>query len=96
MKLRPVTFEWKEPKDDGMKGRQIGSIAQEVEGVLRSVVLTQDNAEKTKGLKYNKLVAVMAKAIQELKKENDRESAVVADLSSRASSSSATAATAIR
>lgn len=80
MKLHPVTFEWKEPKDDGMKGQQIGFIAQEVEEVLPSVVLTQNNAEKTKGLKYNELVAVMAKAIQELKKENDREAAVVADL----------------
>lgn len=80
MKLRPVTFEWKEPKDDGMRGQQIGFIAQEVEEVFPTVVLTQNNAEKTKGLKYNELVAVMAKAIQELKKENDRESAVVADL----------------
>lgn len=80
MKLRPVTFEWKEPIDDGMKGQQIGFVAQDVEEVLPTVVLTQNNAEKTKGLKYNEIVAVMAKAIQELKEENDRQSAAVATL----------------
>ena len=27
-RLKPVTFVWKEPKDDGMRGRQIGFVAQ--------------------------------------------------------------------
>jgi len=72
-KLRPVSFVWKEPKDDGMKGEQMGFIAQEVEQVLPSVVLTEKNEERTKGLKYNELIAVLTKAVQELKTANDRQ-----------------------
>jgi hypothetical protein len=71
MRLRPVSFLWKEPRDEGMKGRQTGFIAQEVEQVLPSVVLTQSNTEKTKGLKYNELIAVLAKALQEEQVEID-------------------------
>ena len=70
-KLRPVSFQWKDPKDDGMKGEQIGFIAQEVEKVLPSVVLTQNDKDKTKGLKYTEVIPVLAKAIQELKVDND-------------------------
>jgi hypothetical protein len=65
MNLRPVTFKWKEPKDSGMKGVQTGFIAQDVETVLPSTVLTQNDANKTKGLKYNEIVAVLTKAMQE-------------------------------
>lgn len=65
MRLRPVSFFWKTPKDDGMKGRQMGFIAQEVEKVLPTTVLTENNAEKTKGLKYNEITAVLTKAVQE-------------------------------
>jgi hypothetical protein len=63
--LRPVTFVWKKPTDDGMKGEQIGFIAQDVAKVLPSVVLTQNNAEKTLGLKYIEIIPVLTKAIQE-------------------------------
>lgn len=66
-KLRPVTYEWKDPKDSGMKGTEMGFIAQEVEKVMPSMVLTQDDKEKTKGLKYNEFSALIAKAVQELK-----------------------------
>jgi endosialidase-like protein len=65
MRLRPVTFFWREPKDAGMQGQQFGFIAQEIEKVVPTVVLTQDNAEKTKGLKYNELIALLTKAMQE-------------------------------
>lgn len=65
MRLQPVTFYWREPKDQGMQGRQMGFIAQEVERIAPTVVLTQDNAEKTKGLKYNELIALLTKAMQE-------------------------------
>lgn len=65
LKLRPVTYFWREPKDGGMRGQQMGFIAQEVERTLPSVVLTEDNAEKTKGLKYNELIALLTKAMQE-------------------------------
>ena len=68
--LRPVSFEWKEPQDIGMEGTQLGFIAQEVEEVLPEAVLTQDNEEQTKGLKYNALIPVLTKAIQELEVQN--------------------------
>ena len=71
LRLRPVTFEWKEALDTGMEGTQRGFIAQEVESVLPSMVLTQDNEEKTKGLKSTELLPVLTKAVQELKAEND-------------------------
>jgi hypothetical protein len=87
MQLRPVTFLWKDPKDDGMKGQQIGFIAQDVERVLPSVVLTQNNTEKTKGLKYNEIIPVLTKALQEqeaeiatLKAANDNEALAVSNL----------------
>lgn len=48
-----------------------GFIAQEVEEVLSEAVLTQDNEEQTKGLKYNTLVPVLTKAIQELEAQNE-------------------------
>ncbi|MEN8220084.1 MAG: tail fiber domain-containing protein [Pseudomonadota bacterium] len=69
--LRPVIFEWKEPQDNGMEGSQIGFIAQEVEKVLPEAVLTQDNEEQTKGLKYNALIPVLTKAVQTLAEENE-------------------------
>ncbi len=65
--LKPVSFEWKDPKDDGMHGKQMGFIAQDVEKVLPSVVLTENNDEKTKGIKYSELIPVLTKAIQEIK-----------------------------
>ncbi len=68
-RLRPVTFVWKDPKDDGMKGDQIGFIAQEVQGVLPSVVLTENNQEKTLGIKYDEIIPVLTKAIQEQQAE---------------------------
>lgn len=71
-KMRPVTFFWKKVEDDGMKGEQIGFIAQEVEKVLPQVVLTQNNEEKTKGIKYDEIVPVLTKAIQELSNENKK------------------------
>ncbi len=75
--LRPVTFDWKEPQDDGMTGTQLGFIAQEVEEVLPEAVLTQDNEEQTKGLKYSTLIPVLTKAIQELEAENNALKALV-------------------
>lgn len=70
-KLRPVSFQWKDPRDDGMKGEQFGFIAQEVEKILPQIVLTQNDEDKTKGLKPTELIPVLTKAIQELKADND-------------------------
>jgi hypothetical protein len=70
--LRPVTYEWKNPADRGMEGTQIGFIAQEVEKFLPGVVLTQDDEDKTKAMKYNEFIPVLVKAIQEVKAENEQ------------------------
>jgi hypothetical protein len=64
-KLRPVSYYWKEPKDDGMQGRQYGFIAQEVQKVLPDAVLTMNNDEKTLGLKYDDIIPILTKAVQE-------------------------------
>jgi hypothetical protein len=57
--------------DPAMHGKQIGFIAQDVEKVLPSVVVTEPTAEKVKGMKYSELIPVLVKAVQELKAEND-------------------------
>jgi|EndMetStandDraft_9_1072997.scaffolds.fasta_scaffold200528_2 hypothetical protein len=52
-----------------MLGTQHEFIAQEVEKILPSVALTEDNAEKTKDLKPTELIPVLTKAIQQLRVE---------------------------
>lgn len=71
LRLRPVSFEWNKPTDKGMEGRQLGFIAQEVEEILPDIVMTQDDADKTKGIKPTAIIPVLVKAVQELKAEND-------------------------
>lgn len=90
--LKPVTFLWKRPADEGMKGRQIGFIAQDVLPVLPEIVLTENNAEKTLGLKYDSFIPVLTKAIQEqqaeiseLKTKNNELSEVTQQLQRRLS-----------
>jgi hypothetical protein len=63
--LKPVYYEWKEPEDAGMEGVQIGFIAQDMEKILPQVVLTQDDEEQTKGIKYSEIIPVLTKAIQQ-------------------------------
>jgi hypothetical protein len=65
LNLRPVAYEWIDPNDNGMEGTQLGFIAQEVEAIIPSMILTEDNAEQTKGLKYNEFVPLAVRAIQE-------------------------------
>jgi hypothetical protein len=61
MQLRPVTWTWKKKPEHGV---QLGLIAQEVESVLPELV-TEKDAEQTKGLNYIGLLPVMIKATQE-------------------------------
>ncbi len=68
-RLKPVTFVWKDPKDDGMRGEQIGFIAQDVQKTLPDVVLVEKNAEKTMGIKYTEIIPVLTAAIQEQQAE---------------------------
>jgi len=70
-KIHPVNYEWINPLDDGMKGTQFGFIAQEVEEILPGIVLTQNNEEQTKALKYNEFIPLLVKAVQELDAENE-------------------------
>jgi Chaperone of endosialidase len=64
-KSRPRTM------DSSMQGQQIGFVAQDVEKILPSVVVTEDNAEKTKGMKYSEIIPVLVKAVQEQQAEID-------------------------
>jgi hypothetical protein len=80
--LRPVSFEWKHPVDGSMKGKQLGFVAQEVEEILPSAVLTQADAKKTKGIKYNEIVVLLTKAVQEQQAQIDALKAEIAKLMS--------------
>lgn len=78
-KLNPVTYNWNTVIDDGMKGIQMGFIAQEIEEILPDMVITKNDDEKSKSVKYLELLPVLVKAIQEqqtqiesLKNENDK------------------------
>lgn len=65
MDLRPVMFSWKET-DGSLKN--IGFIAQEVELIIPELV---SGEEGSKGLSYDGVAAILVKAVQELKTEND-------------------------
>jgi hypothetical protein len=68
MKLRPVSFVW---KDKPAQGKHLGLIAQEVQPLVPEVVSVGDDKNKTLGLDYAELVPVLIKAVQELKADND-------------------------
>ncbi|HSY75948.1 MAG TPA: tail fiber domain-containing protein, partial [Bacteroidia bacterium] len=51
-KLHPVTFEWKNVIDDGMKGMQMGFIAQELEKTVPTMVVTSNDSMQSKSVKY--------------------------------------------
>ncbi len=63
--LRPVTFKWKDREE-----RDIGFIAEEVEEVAPLLVEYNKDGQ-VEGVKYSQMTAVLVKALQELKAEND-------------------------
>nr|BAR27068.1 hypothetical protein [uncultured Mediterranean phage uvMED] len=70
-KLRGVSYKWLRDGSDG-----IGVIAQEIEKVIPSVVVTNkveglDGIEEVKSVDYGKIVGVLINAINELKAEVD-------------------------
>jgi hypothetical protein len=67
MSLRPIAFNWI-PENLGQQ-KEIGFIAQEVQESIPELIGT--NKDETLSLDYPKLTAVLTKAIQELKLEND-------------------------
>jgi len=70
-KLKPVTFEWKKPKGNVGQGEQIGLIAQDLQKVLPQIVVTGDDKDKILSVKYDELIPVLIKAIQEQQVEID-------------------------
>ncbi|MBU0765519.1 MAG: tail fiber domain-containing protein [Bacteroidetes bacterium] len=80
MRLRPVSFNWKENDT----GTRLGLIAQDVQKIIKEVVVEGDDENKTLGLNYEELVPVLIKAIQEqqaeieqLKKANESSQAEI-------------------
>jgi len=77
MKLRPVSYSWKNEKMNIGTGKNLGFIAQELETIIPDVVIhTQTEIDKetgqlqnefsdTYGVKYSEIVPVLVKAIQE-------------------------------
>jgi Chaperone of endosialidase len=63
--LKPVTFDWKNIVDKGMEGKQIGFIAQDIEKILPTMVVTNADSMQSKGVKYNELFPIIVKALQE-------------------------------
>lgn len=64
MKLRPVTYRWKQDPSQ----LKVGLIAQEVQQVVPEVVVGNAQSD-TLGMNYAELVPVLIKSVQELKKE---------------------------
>jgi hypothetical protein len=78
LKLRPVTFKWKE-RSDGTT--QIGLIAQEVQNVVPEVVTTAGrDGSDTLAVNYPGLVPVMIKALQDQQEVIERQEARIAAL----------------
>ncbi len=62
MKLRPVSYTWKNSPEQGTK---LGLIAQEVRPVINEIVKEGNDADKTLALSYTELIPVLIKAVQE-------------------------------
>lgn len=75
--LRSVFFEY---KNDELKKRRVGLIAQDVQAVLPEAIDVQDDEDQTLNLQYSDLIPLLIKSIQELKAELDATKAEVAAL----------------
>ena len=70
MELNAVYYDWKLeefPDKNFSKKRQIGFIAQEIEGLFPELV-NSDNSNN-KSIAYSKITAILVRAIQELQEE---------------------------
>ena len=92
MKLRPVTFHWKDKSRNAKEGEQVGFVAQEVEKIFPDVVREGDmktfietdkgkeDIDHPKNLFAASLTAPIVKAIQELKSLFDTDHDTLAKL----------------
>lgn len=62
--MRPVTFKWKDRDEN-----DLGLIAEEMEKI-NPLFVTYERGQ-IEGVKYSQLTAVLVKAVQELKADND-------------------------
>ncbi|MEN8007067.1 MAG: tail fiber domain-containing protein, partial [Candidatus Krumholzibacteriota bacterium] len=70
MKMRPVSYQWKEHPE---KGRQLGLIAQDLQQIVPEVVSEVDDAQKSLSVEYMALIPVLIASLQE---QNHRNGAV--------------------
>ncbi|HSK12123.1 MAG TPA: tail fiber domain-containing protein, partial [Phnomibacter sp.] len=68
MKMQPVSYRWK--KDDAPE-KMLGFLAQDMLGIIPEAVTTGATNDEMMGMAYTELIPVLAKAIQELKEENE-------------------------
>src|SRR5262249_48851773 len=62
MKLRPVSFQWKDGSD---RRTHLGRIAQEVETIMPETVERGTDASQPLGMNYNNLIPVLVNAIKQ-------------------------------
>lgn len=66
-RIRPVTFKWRLPDQNGLQGRETaGVIAQELQDILPNIV---DDMGSHLGVRYQELIPFLIKAMQELREE---------------------------
>jgi hypothetical protein len=68
--LHPVKFQWKDSKAPGMKGIQYGFIAQEIEKIFPSLVVTDDRGYKA--VSYISIVPMLVHSFQEQKSNQNQ------------------------
>lgn len=62
MQMKPVSYEWNNKPN---RGRTIGLLAQEVETLVEEVVSKSSDEQQTRGVRYQNLVPVLIRAIQD-------------------------------
>jgi trimeric autotransporter adhesin len=67
MQMKPVQYNWKTNPGNDL---QIGFLAQDIQKIIPEAVVVPTNGDPM-GMKYSELIPVLAKAIQELKNENE-------------------------
>lgn len=69
LKLKPVTFDFKDKSVKNSNAKNIGLLAQEVESILPNIVLTDEEGKKL--INYTALIPILIDAIKSLQKQID-------------------------